>query len=146
MKKMTLAILTSLLFYSSGCVSYMTMKSGQQEIAERRARIAEDEVAVRAFEKGAKPRELGYNIGAWEAISERPVQQGLALGADILLLWGGYEGVQWLSNYNQGTVSSQKQDQKSGRDNTSIVIEGNGNTVTVSGDTFQQETPVVVVN
>lgn len=147
MKKVLMLVLVlAVSFASNGCVSYLTMRESKEQVAQRRARIAEDDVAIRSFENGARHSELGYEITNIDAILERPVQQGLALGADALLIWGGYEGIQWLSN--QGSIksssSSKKQEQDVGRDNISITVEGDGNQVEITGDSFSQETPVVV--
>jgi uncharacterized protein YceK len=123
MNMIKMIILVMITINLSGCVSYMAIKSEREGV---RARGHEEEVT------------------AWQVITNNPTKFALSALADAALIWGTYEGVQYLAGKNEIT-NKREQNQNAQRDNISIEITGNNNTVNISGDSTVTEVPVVVV-
>jgi len=114
----------------SGCVSHSVLNESKEQVAIRKAILTNNESALHAIKMGSDHKAYGIVVTTWEAIQERPLIQTGAAIADGLIIWGGYEGVQWLKEESSGGGKTLD----SGRDSTSIQISGDGNTVVVRGD------------
>lgn len=135
MKKTLLILpLTLGILFSSGCVSYNSLKKSKEQVAIRKAISANNQNAIQALRSGSSPQEAGIKVGTWEAINERPLLQAGSAIADALIVWGGIEGVQWLSEGSSSDNDREEQNANSGRDAVNVEVNGDGNTVQVRGD------------
>ncbi len=141
MKRLVILGVMSFVIALNGCVSGYVLKDSKQQIAMRKATIANNERAIKDMEAGKSYKDAGVEVGNWEAIKEQPLIQVGALIADALIIWGGAEGVQWIADQSgDGDGERSTTQNASGRDTTIVEINGDGNTVNVSGDTTTTET------
>ena len=118
----------------AGCVSSHVMEGSRRLVGIRKAIATNNEAAIQALKNGESTVNAGINVTAWEAISERPILQTGAAITDGLIVWGGYEGVRWLSDQSSSNEDGNRNTLDSGRDSTVINVSGDGNTVQVRGD------------
>lgn len=126
----------AMLFSSTGCASYMVYKESSKQVAMRKALITNNQEAIKALQLGGDTSASGIAVGWMEAIAERPWLQLGAGGVDALVAWGAYEGVKSIDGGSGGSDTSKSGGRES-NNNTSgentTIIQGDGNTVTVSG-------------
>jgi hypothetical protein len=138
MKRLVMLGVMSAVVALNGCVSGYVLKDSKQQVAMRKATMANNERAIKDMKDGKSHKEAGVEVSNWEAIKEQPLIQTGALIADGLIIWGGAEGVQWIADQSgngDGDRSNSNIEQDSGRDIITVEINGDGNTVDVSGDT-----------
>jgi hypothetical protein len=126
---------------SSGCVSYSVLEGSRERVALRKAIATNNEAAIQSLKSGNSPQMAGIKVTTWEAASERGLLQAGAGIADALIIWGGYEGVEWLADQG-GDDSSSSDDNSSSRDSIDVTrdsidvtINGDGNDVDVNTGT-----------
>ena len=125
------SIITVTLFaaISSGCVSYQAVQHTKGKIALRRAIETDNELAIRSLSDGKGYKDSGIIVTAWDAFKEEPLLHAGAGIADIFLIWGGAEGIKWMSD-------ELKDDKPSNNRNTTVnVSNSEGVSISVSGDT-----------
>jgi len=88
----------------------------------------------------------GEEVSTWDAVKEAPLSHAGAVLADIGIIYGGAEGVRWISEKNEEPKNVRESEQTAGRDNVSVEINGDYNTVEVSGDSTVTTTPAPVVS
>ena len=137
-------MILTIIIACNGCVSGYVLQNSKSQIGLRMAIQSDNENAVKSIKEGVSPKAFDIEISTWEAIKERYLIQIGALVADALILWGGVESVQW--------ISDQKDDGKSSRECTSqmnseesndktypIQINGDNNTVYINGDAISNQ-------
>lgn len=118
---------------NSSCVSYMALKHNKEKVYKSEiAKRGNPPEMVKAFAHGDVVG-IGFEVTAMDAVfydfGTFIKQLGAAI-ADAALIYGSYEAVENL-NDNGGSSSSEN---TTGRDSSSIMIDGNGNTVNIRGD------------
>ncbi len=137
MKRLVMLGVMSVVVALNGCVSGYVLKDSARQVAMRKATIANNEKAVKDLNDGKSNKEVGIEVTTWEAIKEQPLIQTSAAIADALIIWGGAEGVRWIADQSgdgDGARSSSNSEQDAGRDNISLEVNGDGNNVTIAGD------------
>ena len=105
MKKIISIVLLGCLMFT-GCASYSVYKASEQQVyAKKIAKTKQN--AVKAFADGeTKTVGIGIDVLAWEAIMENPGKQLGAAILDAAVLYGAYEGVQYLRDSSSETKTT----------------------------------------
>lgn len=136
------SIITVTLFavISSGCVSYQAIQHTKGKIALRRAIETNNEKAIKSFNDGKGYQDAGIPVTAWDAVKEEPLLHAGAGIADIFLVWGGAEGVKWMSD-------ELKDDKPSNNRNTTVSVSNSENVnIEVNGDSTTTTTTTTTDN
>jgi hypothetical protein len=138
----------------TGCMSVLSMKSSENEIAKRRVFASGNQEAIRAIQNGSDARQairaipmgnngfgVGIDITALESLTEHPVRQIGALLLDAGTAYGVYligDNQNWWGGGNSvggdkadTTTTTTSTSISSGRDTDQVNISGNGNTVII---------------
>ena len=124
------AMLVLAMFVLTGCFTPPVLNESRDIVALRKAIQQNDEVAIKAI-KGGDGKLAGAKVTAWESIKEQPVKLGGAALIDTLLLYGGYEGVRYLTDDDS---DSKKEPVGSGPGTTVSNNSGDTTVVNVNGD------------
>ena len=132
-KLLSIVLGVFLMISFSGCLSSAVYKQSVNQVGLRKAIIANNQPAIRAFQLGNGGVGLGIDIGNWEALTEQPLKQiGAALG-DAALIWGTYEGGKYVADKINGSgdnsSSSPGNSVNNGGTATSVNVNGDNNTV-----------------
>lgn len=130
------AIAILALSMSSGCLSYWSYKSAEDEIRRERVYASGDqnaiknirmgvsgENAIRAMRIGDDGVGIGIDVSNWQALTKHPVRQIGAAIVDAAMMYGAYEGVKSLSDSGN---DDDKSNYSAGDNSTINVNSGNG--------------------
>ncbi|MFA5312349.1 MAG: hypothetical protein WC375_03390 [Methanomassiliicoccales archaeon] len=146
MKRLILLVVASTLItgFNASCVSYYTNRSVRKTMALNRAIASNDEKAIQAIKLGTDGAGIGYDIGVWEAISERPGAATVAALGDAAILYGTYAGVKYFNDQGGGDSKSEGSGNDisatSGNDSTVLEINGDGNNVEITQNSNNSST------
>ena len=142
MKRMAfIALVVAIAVSFSGCASIMSQKASVREIQRERVYASGDADAIKMLETGHDPEMavravkldngagIGVDVGNIQALGKHPFRQVGAAILDVLVIWGGYEGIRAIDNSSSDGGSSRSQD--SGRDSIDVNITGDGNDVQI---------------
>jgi hypothetical protein len=129
-------VVTTMAFMMTGCASYMSMKSSEEEIQRGRVYASGDSRAIKAVNLGIPATSairavkldgdgigIGLDVSNLQALSLHPFRQVGAAVLDAGMLYGAYVGIDSLNS------SKDSGNNTVGGDQTSI--NGDGNTVNV---------------
>lgn len=120
MKKLIILCFFGVLFLNSGCASYMAKQSWNDAQQQKAFRVEADGSQVMV---GVDLTKMSYLKDNWP----------MAVGAGVIdagLLYGAYSLYDEVSDSSSGNSPKQS----AGRDNTSVSVTGDGNTVQIRGD------------
>lgn len=142
MKNMKINILLIMLTMPlGGCASYLSMKYSEEEVQRSRIYASGDQKAIKALSFGVPAESairavkldgdgvgIGLDVSNLQALTLHPFRQMGAAILDAGMLYGTYMGVSSMNSGNSGDST-----QSSGRDTTTVNVNGDGNTVS-TGD------------
>ena len=124
MKKIIMIGMLAILLMSDGCVSYLAKSSWNDAQKAKAIRVEADGSTVL----------VGFDISNMAYLKDNwPTALGAAV-VDAGLLYGTYYLVDQINNNGDNSGNNQENPTNVGRDNTTVSITGDGNTVQVRGD------------
>jgi len=147
-KIVCLFFVISILF--SGCVSGYVLEESKQQVAIRKAYMANNAKAIEGLRAGKSNNEVEVEVSTWEALKEKPLIQAGAAIADALIVWGGAECVKWIAEQSEESKQDENDSKKEqgieDREIDSIQINGDGNTINIVSEPISETDPEPISN
>jgi len=129
MNRILITIITAalIMMYGTGCASYLVMEGSKKRVAYKRTVARGDQAAIKAFNTGEGTFGIGLDVSNLDALKEQPLLQLGAAIFDALCIYGGYEGIQKLTEDDKTTNDKGNTVTVNGNGNEVNIIDGNGN-------------------